>query len=54
MLQAVLQAAWAEILVEMASSFHSLDSPSKAILKQCGRELEEESPNPESFKDVYF
>jgi hypothetical protein len=32
-LQAALQAAWAEILVETASSFHGLDSPSKAALK---------------------
>jgi hypothetical protein len=31
-LQAALQAAWAEILVETASSFHGLDSPSKAAL----------------------
>jgi hypothetical protein len=31
-LQAALQAAWAEILIEMASSFHGLDSPSKAAL----------------------
>jgi hypothetical protein len=28
-----LQAAWAEILVETASSFHGLDSPSKAALR---------------------
>jgi hypothetical protein len=32
-LQAALQAAWAEILVETASSFHGLDSPSKAALR---------------------
>jgi hypothetical protein len=32
-LQAALQATWAEILVEMASSFHGLDSPSKAALR---------------------
>jgi hypothetical protein len=31
-LQVALQAAWAEILVETASSFHGLDSPSKAAL----------------------
>jgi hypothetical protein len=53
-LQAALRAAWTEILVETASSFHGLDSPSKAALKQCGRELEEEAPNPESFRGVYF
>jgi hypothetical protein len=33
-LQAALQAAWAEILVETASSFHGLDSPSKAALSE--------------------
>jgi hypothetical protein len=32
-LQAALQAAWAEILVETASSFHGLDSPSNAALR---------------------
>jgi hypothetical protein len=32
-LKAALQAAWAEILVETASSFHGLDSPSKAALR---------------------
>jgi hypothetical protein len=32
-LQAALQAAWAKILVETASSFHGLDSPSKAALR---------------------
>jgi hypothetical protein len=31
-LQTALQATWAKILVETASSFHGLDSPSKAAL----------------------
>jgi hypothetical protein len=37
-LQAALQAAWAEILVETASSFHGLDSPSKAALSDVNLE----------------
>jgi hypothetical protein len=32
-LQVALQATWAKILVETASSFHGLDSPSKAALR---------------------
>jgi hypothetical protein len=48
-LQAALQAAWAEILVETASSFHGLDSPSKAALK-----MPFESPTSDSKKDHFY
>jgi hypothetical protein len=43
-LQAALQAAWAEILVETASSFHGLDSPSKAALSGKRRTMYNNAP----------
>jgi hypothetical protein len=47
-LQVALQAAWAEILVETASSFHGLDSPSKAAL------ILGQAPHSETKNNTYF
>jgi hypothetical protein len=48
-LQAALQAAWAEILVETASSFHGLDSPSKAALSLVNSCSSYGSPNENEY-----
>jgi hypothetical protein len=49
-----LQATWAEILVETASSFHGLDSPSKAALRVAPFQLEGSSTEESEFERVRF